>query len=70
MINLRFRTTINNKDKHAIEKILRETNFFNQEEIDIALELVDDYLQKKEASDYRFLIAQQHNETILIGAIN
>jgi predicted N-acetyltransferase YhbS len=62
MLNLRFRKVLNNKDKHAFAKILKETGFFNQEEIDMALELIDDYLHKKEASDYRFLIAQQHNE--------
>lgn len=55
------------QDKAEFIKILKATKFFNKEEISIAIELIDDYLQKQQASDYRFLIAveqNQHNQVV------
>jgi GNAT superfamily N-acetyltransferase len=41
-----------------LDDLIRATGFFNPEEIDIALELVDDRLAQGEASHYRFLVGE------------
>jgi GNAT superfamily N-acetyltransferase len=45
-------------DRDPIEALIRATRFFNPEEIEVALELVDDRLALGEASHYRFLVAE------------
>jgi D-alanine--D-alanine ligase len=45
-------------DRPPLDELIRATGFFNPEEIDIALELVDDRLEQGEASHYRFLVAE------------
>lgn len=45
-------------DRAPLDELIRATGFFNPEEIDIALELVDDRLAQGEASHYRFLVAE------------
>lgn len=45
-------------DRAPLEALIRETRFFNPEEIEVALELVDDRLEHGEASHYRFLVAE------------
>ena len=53
-----LRTGLVPSDRTAIHEILKTTGFFSQAEITVALELIDDGLQKHEASDYKFLIAR------------
>jgi GNAT superfamily N-acetyltransferase len=45
-------------DRVPLDDLIRATGFFNPEEIDIALELVDDRLAQGEASHYRFLVGE------------
>jgi ribosomal protein S18 acetylase RimI-like enzyme len=45
-------------DREELAEALRATGFFNQEELAVALELVDDRLALAEASHYRFLVAE------------
>lgn len=45
-------------DREAIEELIRATGFFNPEEIEVALELVDDRLSNGGSSHYRFLVAE------------
>jgi ribosomal protein S18 acetylase RimI-like enzyme len=45
-------------DVDAIERLLTATGFFNAEELEVAMELVDDRLATGEASHYRFLVAE------------
>lgn len=45
-------------DRAPLEELIRATGFFNAEEVDIALELVDDRLSQGEASHYRFLVGE------------
>lgn len=45
-------------DRAPLEELIRATGFFNPEEIEIALELVDDRLTQGEASHYRFLVGE------------
>ncbi|HWM93696.1 MAG TPA: GNAT family N-acetyltransferase [Thermoanaerobaculia bacterium] len=45
-------------DREPLEKLIRETGFFNPEEVAVALELIDERLSQGEASHYRFLVAE------------
>jgi len=45
-------------DREPVEGLIRATGFFNPEEIEVALELVDDRLANGDASHYRFLVAK------------
>jgi len=52
------RRNLNVSDVEAIEHLLAATGFFNDEELEIAMELVDDRLATGESSHYRFLVAE------------
>lgn len=61
---------LENIDRDKIERILIDTNNFNQDEIKIAMELVDVYLNDKEQKDYEiFVDSDNHmvNGYICIG---
>jgi len=45
-------------DREAVRALLDSTGFFNREELEVAMELVDDRLTHGEASHYRFLVAE------------
>ena len=45
-------------DREAVRTLLDGTGFFNREELEVAMELVDDRLAHGEASHYRFLVAE------------
>jgi D-alanine-D-alanine ligase len=45
-------------DREPLERMIRETALFNGEEVEVALELIDDRLTRGEASHYRFLVAE------------
>jgi len=49
-----FRTTVLPADRQIVRDIVASTRFFSPEEIDVAVELVDEYLQTGEASGYHF----------------
>lgn len=53
-----FRTNVVPADRAAVRDIVASTNFFSAEEIDVAVELVDEHLQTGEASGYYFLFAE------------
>jgi GNAT superfamily N-acetyltransferase len=44
-------------DREPLAALLQATGFFNAEEVDVALELIDDRLAHGDASHYRFLVA-------------
>jgi GNAT superfamily N-acetyltransferase len=44
-------------DREPLERLIRDTAFFNTDEIEVALELIDDGLAKGDASHYRFMVA-------------
>ena len=52
---IKIRRSLNSADREPLEALIRATDFFNPEEIAIALELIDDRLEKGEASHYQFL---------------
>jgi GNAT superfamily N-acetyltransferase len=45
------------QDLGGVRDIVRSTGFFSPEEIDVAIELVQDRLDRGAASDYRFIFA-------------
>ena len=58
----RIRRGLNPADREPIEALIRATAFFNPEEVEVALELVDDRLANGEASHYRFLVAESDGQ--------
>ena len=53
-----FRTHVRREDGPAVEEVVRNCGVFNDDEVAIARELVDDHLTKgEEASGYYFLFA-------------
>jgi ribosomal protein S18 acetylase RimI-like enzyme len=52
------------KDPARIKEIVSSTGFFRDDEIRIAVELVDEWLSKGEASGYEFLFAEVNGETV------
>jgi ribosomal protein S18 acetylase RimI-like enzyme len=59
---LHLRRGLERGDRAALEALIRATAFFNPEEIEVALELVDDRLANGDASHYRFLVAELNAE--------
>lgn len=57
---LRLRRDLETADREPIEALIRATSFFNPEEVEVALELVDDRLAQGEASHYRFLVGESN----------
>jgi GNAT superfamily N-acetyltransferase len=54
-------------DRHPIASLLSATGFFNHEELEVALELVDDRLRHGEESHYRFLVAELDGAVVGYG---
>lgn len=55
---MKIRRSLESADREPLEKLIRETGFFNAEEIEVAMELIDDRLSQSESSHYRFLVAE------------
>ncbi len=55
---LAIRRSLEPADREPLETLIRATGFFNPEEVEVALELVDDRLATGEASHYRFLVGE------------
>jgi D-alanine-D-alanine ligase len=60
-----IRTDLRPEDRAPLEGLLRATGFFNAQELEVALELVDDRLEHAERSHYRFLVLE--DETAVLG---
>jgi ribosomal protein S18 acetylase RimI-like enzyme len=52
------------KDPARIKEIVSSTGFFRDDEIHVAVELVEEWLAKGEASGYEFLFAEVDGETV------
>jgi ribosomal protein S18 acetylase RimI-like enzyme len=59
-----FRTKARPSDSQAVRVIVASTAFFSAEEIDIAVELIDDRLAEGESSHYRFVFADAGDEPV------
>lgn len=60
----RFREQVLPVDRDSVRQIVASTGFFFDHEIDVAVELVDDRLNRGEASDYLFLFAEDESGVI------
>ena len=54
-------------DRAGIEKVLVATGFFNPEELEVAMELVDDRLAHGDASHYRFVVLEDAGQVLGYG---
>lgn len=52
---MKFRTTVRAADAAAVRELVTDTGFFSKEEIEVAVELVDECLAKGKASGYEFV---------------
>ena len=53
-----YRERLRPEDRDAVGRLVRATGFFSEQEIGIAVELVEERLAKGEASGYSFLFAE------------
>ena len=58
-----FRTKVLEEDKENIREILHSSGFFYDFEIDVAIELAQEYLEYGPESDYYFLFAEINGKT-------
>jgi ribosomal protein S18 acetylase RimI-like enzyme len=59
-----FRTIPGPQDPARIKEIISSTGFFREDEIHVAVELVEEWLSKGEASGYEFLFAEIDGKTV------
>jgi len=62
--DLLIRTEPSQSDIKSVETIISSTGFFRRDELDVAMELVNERLTKGSASGYEFLFAEYNNKTI------
>ena len=63
-MNIQIRDELLPADRAPLEHIVRSCKFFREDEIAVALELIDDRLAEGKNSDYHFLVAI-HNEKLV-----
>ncbi len=59
-----FRSSVTPADIEHVRNIVVSTGFFNQEEVDIAVELITDRVDKGEKSDYKFIFLDLDGRTV------
>lgn len=62
-MNITFRQTVLPADRETVHQIVLSTGFFSDEELAIAVELVDEHLAKGFQSGYLFLFADEGSAT-------
>jgi ribosomal protein S18 acetylase RimI-like enzyme len=62
--NIKLRTSVLAGDKENIRQILHSSGFFYDFEIDVAVELAEEYLEYGTESDYYFLFAEIDGRTL------
>ncbi len=63
-----FRDEPHAADLARVREIVAATGFFSAEELQVAIELLDDRLAKGPASDYRFLFAEEDGRVVAYAA--
>jgi ribosomal protein S18 acetylase RimI-like enzyme len=64
METLRFRWEVRQGDLVQVESIVRSSGFFREDEIEVAVELVKERLDKGIASGYEFIFAEVDGDTV------
>jgi len=62
--NLTLRSEVRREDAAAVERIVRSTHAFREDEVAVAVELVEERLARGESSGYHFLFAEREGRTI------
>lgn len=57
-MNITFRTTPEKKDSERIREIVESTRFFYEHEVEVAVELIEERLEKGESTGYYFVFAE------------
>lgn len=63
-VKIRFRNTVSEKDLLSVRQITESTGFFYPEEVDTAVELVEDRLTKGPRCGYHFLFAEHEGRPV------
>jgi D-alanine-D-alanine ligase len=63
-VKIRFRSTVSEKDLLSVRQITESTGFFYPEEVDTAVELVEDRLTKGPRCGYNFLFAEHEGRAV------
>jgi ribosomal protein S18 acetylase RimI-like enzyme len=64
MKDITIRTEVKSTDPECIREIVTSTGFFNEAEIDVAVELAEERLEKGENSGYEFLFLEFEGKTV------
>jgi GNAT superfamily N-acetyltransferase len=67
-MEITYRNTLTENDRKAFKELLESTNVFYDFEIEVALEIVDTFLDQGETSGYYFYVAEKGGK--VIGYIN
>jgi GNAT superfamily N-acetyltransferase len=59
-----FRFDVRPEDREAVRRMVASTGVFSPVEIDVAVELVDDRLDRGSESDYHFVFAEHEGHTV------
>ena len=62
--NINIRTNVTEADKQNVREILESSKFFHDFEVDVAVELVQEYLDNGSDSGYIFLFAEVDGKTV------
>jgi len=62
--NITFRTSVKFEDIEDVTGIVRSTNFFREDEVLVARELVDEAFHKGKESGYEFIFAEVDGRTV------
>lgn len=63
-LNITLRENLIPSDREPLEQLMRESTFFRDDEIPVAMELIDDQLAKGKASEYLFIVAVQDDKPV------
>lgn len=61
---IELRYEVRPDDRESVRRLVESTGVFSPVEIDVAVELVNDRLQRGPASDYQFVFAEQEGRTV------
>lgn len=65
MTTFTYRRQIQASDIEAIADIVESSGFFSDEELEIAIELAEEKLERQEASSYRFFFAEDDEQRVV-----
>jgi ribosomal protein S18 acetylase RimI-like enzyme len=61
---LKLRKDLRSSDKENVERLVQSTGIFSLSEIKVAIELIEDGLQRGSFSEYQFIFADFEGETV------